>query len=75
LAFDVTYIRQQGQIAWDVGTYRMTVPKPDGSRKTAHGKYLTLWRRGNGRCLIVADAWSSDVPAPLPEKMEEGLWN
>jgi len=45
LAFDVTYIKQQGPVAWDVGTYRMNVPLDDGTRKEDHGKYLTVWRR------------------------------
>ncbi len=26
LAFDVTYIKQDGNVAWDVGTYRVNVP-------------------------------------------------
>ena len=26
LAFDVTYIKQDGKVAWDVGTYRVNVP-------------------------------------------------
>ena len=33
LAFDVTYIKQQGPVAWDVGTYRMKVPVNDELRK------------------------------------------
>lgn len=63
LAFDVTYIKQQGPVAWDVGTYRMTVPQNDGSRKEDHGKYLTVWKRVGTKWLIAADAWSSDLPA------------
>jgi uncharacterized protein (TIGR02246 family) len=62
LAFDVTYIKQQGPVAWDVGTYRMSVPQSDGSRKEDHGKYLTLWKRVGTKWLIAADAWSSDLP-------------
>jgi len=27
LAFDVTYIKQSGDVAWDVGTYRMSMPQ------------------------------------------------
>jgi len=65
LAFDVTYIRQQGPVAWDVGTYRMTIPQQDGTRREDHGKYLTVWRRVGKNWLIVADAWSSDLP-PSP---------
>ncbi|MBZ5667893.1 MAG: nuclear transport factor 2 family protein [Acidobacteriia bacterium] len=62
LAFDVTYIKQQGPVAWDVGTYRMNVPVNDGTRKEDHGKYLTVWRRVGKKWLIVADAWFSDLP-------------
>lgn len=63
LAFDVTYIKQQGNLAWDVGTYHMSVPRTDGSKKEDRGKYLTVWRRVGGKWLITADAWSSDLPA------------
>ena len=63
LAFDVTYIKQQDKVAWDVGTYRMNVPGNDGSSREDHGKYLTVWKRVGGRWVIAADAWSSDLPA------------
>ncbi len=63
LAFEVTYIKQQGPIAWDVGTYRMTIPQSDGTRKQDRGKYLTVWKRVGKSWLIAADAWSSDLPA------------
>ena len=62
LAFDVTYIKQQGPIAWDVGTYRMTIPQSDGTKREDRGKYLTVWRRVGKNWLIAADAWSSDLP-------------
>ncbi len=64
LSFKVTYIKQEGDLAWDVGTYRMSVPMMDGRKRTDQGKYLTLWRRArNGQWHIVADSWSSDLPA------------
>jgi uncharacterized protein (TIGR02246 family) len=62
LMFDVTYIKQAGNVAWDVGTYRMHVPQSDGTKKEDHGKYLTVWKRVGGKWLITADAWSSDLP-------------
>jgi uncharacterized protein (TIGR02246 family) len=62
LAFDVTCVKQQGPIAWDVGTYRMTIPQNDGSKREDHGKYLTVWRRVGNNWFIAADAWSSDLP-------------
>lgn len=64
LAFDVTYIKQHGGAAWDVGTYRMSVPQDDGTTKEDHGKYLTVWQRIGKNWLIAADAWSSDLPLP-----------
>jgi uncharacterized protein (TIGR02246 family) len=63
LAFDVTYIKQSSDVAWDVGTYRMTVPQNDGTKREDHGKYLTVWKRAGTKWLITADAWSSDLPA------------
>ena len=62
LAFEVTYIKQQGRIAWDVGTYHMTIPGNDGTKREDHGKYLTVWRRVGKVWVIAADAWSSDLP-------------
>jgi uncharacterized protein (TIGR02246 family) len=62
LAFDVTYVKQSGAVAWDVGTYRMSLPQSDGTIKEDCGKYLAIWQRVGGKWLIVADAWSSDVP-------------
>jgi uncharacterized protein (TIGR02246 family) len=63
LAFDVTYIKQSGDVAWDVGTYRMSVPQNDGTKREDHGKYLTVWKRSGTKWLITADAWSSDLPS------------
>jgi len=65
LAFDVTYIKQSGEVAWDVGTYRMSVPASD-SRREDRGKYLTVWKRAGAKWLITADAWSSDLPFGHP---------
>lgn len=62
LTFEVTYIKQEGSIAWDVGTYRMNIPHTDGTKREDHGKYLTVWRRAGMNWLIAADAWSSDLP-------------
>jgi uncharacterized protein (TIGR02246 family) len=66
LAFDVTYIKQSGNVAWDVGTYRMSVPENGGTKRVDHGKYLTVWKRAGTKWLITADAWSSDLPAGRP---------
>jgi len=64
LSFEVTYIRQSGDLAYDVGRYSMMCTQKDGSRKKDQGKYLTVWKRQpGGEWKIAADSWSSDVPA------------
>jgi uncharacterized protein (TIGR02246 family) len=63
LVFDVTYIKQDGKVAWDVGTYRMNLPLNDGTQKEDRGKYLTVWKWVDAKWRIAADAWSSDLPA------------
>jgi uncharacterized protein (TIGR02246 family) len=63
LKFEVTYIKESGDLAYDVGRYSMTVPQQDGSKKADRGKYLAVWRREKGTWKLVADSWSSDLPA------------
>ncbi|HEY1263118.1 MAG TPA: nuclear transport factor 2 family protein [Terriglobales bacterium] len=66
LSFDVTFIKQSGNVAWDVGSYRMRVPENYETKREDHGKYLRVWRRIRGQWLIAADAWSSDLPSAEP---------
>ena len=61
LKFEVTYIKQTGDLAYDVGTYSMMVPQ-DGAKRHDQGKYLTVWQKHSSGWHIVADAWSSDLP-------------
>jgi uncharacterized protein (TIGR02246 family) len=62
LVFEVAYIKQQGSTAWDIGTYRMRIPQPEGTTREDHGKYLSVWSLRGKAWLLVADAWSSDLP-------------
>jgi uncharacterized protein (TIGR02246 family) len=64
LKYEVTYIRESGDLAYDVGRYSMTVPQKDGGKRHDSGKYLVVWKRQpNGDWKIAADAWSSDLPS------------
>lgn len=65
LTYDVTYIRESGDLAYDVGRYTMTVPEKTGGRRKDQGKYLVVWKRQpDGDWKIAADCWSSDLPGP-----------
>ena len=53
-----------GDAAWETGTWTAT----DKSGATADmGKYVTAYRKKDGKWLIAADIWNSDkAPAPPP---------
>ncbi len=62
LKYEVTFVKHSGDLAYDVGRYSMTVSH-GGAERQDRGKYLVVWRRQpDGRWLIVADTWSSDMP-------------
>jgi uncharacterized protein (TIGR02246 family) len=64
LSYEVTFIRQSGDLAYDVGRYSMTVPQKEGSPRKDRGKYLAVWKRQpDGQWKIAADSWSSDLSA------------
>jgi uncharacterized protein (TIGR02246 family) len=52
-----------GDTAWETGTWTAT----DKSGATADkGKYVTTYRKREGKWLIAADIWNSDTPPPPP---------
>jgi ketosteroid isomerase-like protein len=55
-----------GDLAWHAGTSSVI----DAAGKTVEtGKYIEVWRRINGKWLMVRDIWNDDAPpAPAPTK-------
>ena len=55
-----------GDLAWHAGTSSVV----DATGKTVEtGKYIEVWRRTNGKWLMVRDIWNDDAPpAPAPAK-------
>lgn len=48
-----------GDMAWATGTFSVT----DASGATVDkGKYVTIYRRANGKWPIIRDIWNSDMP-------------
>jgi uncharacterized protein (TIGR02246 family) len=62
LRIETVRVDASGDLAMEIGRYSVTVRDSDGSIHTDRGKYLKAWRR-LGAWLIVADCWSSNLPA------------
>ncbi len=62
-------IEGRGDLAYDRGTYSMTVTPAGAAPIEDHGKYLTIWRKqADGSWKVLRDIWNSDLPLPAPEK-------
>ena len=62
-------IEGQGNLAYDRGTYSMTVTHVGAKPTEDHGKYLTIWRKqADGSWKISRAIYNSDLPLPAPEK-------
>ena len=60
---DVT-VAESGDLAYGVGTNRVSFTGPDGKPVTVEGKAVTVWRKdsaGGWKCVV--DIWN-DVPSP-----------
>jgi uncharacterized protein (TIGR02246 family) len=59
-----------GDFVYTVGTYELTLSDPKSKKRIAdNGKYLTVFRKqADGKWEAVADAISSDNPAPVSAK-------
>ncbi len=62
-------IEGRGDLAYDRGTYSVTVTPAGAAPIEDHGKYLTIYRKqADGSWKVVRDIWNSDLPLPAPEK-------
>jgi ketosteroid isomerase-like protein len=62
-------IEGRGDLAYDRGTYSMTVTPAGAAPIEDHGKYLTIWRKqAGGLWKIARIMFNSDLPLPAPEK-------
>jgi len=67
LRLETTRVDYSGDMAMEVGRYSVTVVSENGGSASDRGKYLKVWRR-LGAWRIVADCWSSNLPAADSEK-------
>jgi uncharacterized protein (TIGR02246 family) len=62
LRLETIRVEVSGDMAMEIGRYTVAIRQPDGTILADRGKYLKAWRR-LGAWLIVADCWSSNLPA------------
>ncbi len=63
LRLETVRVETSGDLAMEIGRYTVAIRQPDGTIRADRGKYVKAWRR-LGAWLIVADCWSSNLPAP-----------
>jgi len=56
-----------GSMAYDYGTFSMTVTPPGGKPSNETGAYLNVWRKEGGQWKLVAEA-NSPIPPPTAKK-------
>jgi ketosteroid isomerase-like protein len=64
-------VAASGDLAYDTGSYTMTMKDAQGKPVTDRGKYIEVWKKqADGKWKVVADIWNSDLPvaAPAPAK-------
>jgi uncharacterized protein (TIGR02246 family) len=62
LRLETVRVESSGDMAMEIGRYSVAIHLPDGTVTADRGKYVKGWRR-LGAWLIIADCWSSNLPA------------
>ncbi len=57
-------VAQAGDMAFERGTYKMSMTGPRGTKIDDHGNYVTVWKKVDGQWKVAADMNSSEVPMP-----------
>jgi ketosteroid isomerase-like protein len=57
-------VSQAGDIAIDLGTYRMKFTGPGGAPMEDVGKYMSVFRKTDAGWKCIIDTYNSDVPLP-----------
>lgn len=63
LSANTVKFSDDGSMAYDYGTYQMTVQPPGGKSGDFYGAYVNVWKKVDGQWKIAAEV-STPVPAP-----------
>jgi uncharacterized protein (TIGR02246 family) len=61
LRLETIRVEYSGDMAMELGRYRLTIHGSDGTTVADEGKYLATWRR-MGAWRVLASCWSSNLP-------------
>ena len=56
-----------GDMAYEVGKYTLTIQPEEGDAISDNGKYVEIWTRVNGSWKMDVDIWNSSLPLPTAE--------
>jgi ketosteroid isomerase-like protein len=70
LRLETVRVDSSGDMAMEVGRYSVSILAENGGSVADRGKYVKVWRR-LGAWRIVADCWSSNLPASSAHHTEE----
>ena len=70
VSFNTTDLQAGGSVAFEVGTYDMSMTMPNGTEMKDNGKYVALWhQQADGSWKVHAETWNSDMPVPGMDQM------
>ncbi len=71
--FGTVEVDASGNIAYEVGTYDMTMEMPGMGEMRDKGKYMSIWKKqSDGSWKVHADIWNTNTPMPMPEPPKKG---
>lgn len=60
LILNTTEIEDDDDLAYETGTFSLSMPAEDGSRTTLTGKYLVVWEEDDDVWMLHRDIWNLD---------------
>ena len=61
---EIHEVESQGDTAYEIGRYTLSIEQAGGGRSSDAGKYVVVWKRRGGEWKLYADIFNSDAPAP-----------
>lgn len=68
--FGTVELDASGKVAYEIGTYDMSMTVPQMGEMKDKGKYMSIWRQqADGSWKVHAETWNTDMPMPSMDQM------